>query len=105
DSVNMDQHGDMTLRGTMQNGQQVTDFREKLIGSGFFSSVSVEEQTPNPDHQHVSVRMTAHWKPFEGRSGLAIGPTPAEIQQAKTNKDTAMPGGGMFPPGMMFPPN
>lgn len=105
DSVNMDQHGDMTLHGMMQNGQQVTDFREKLIASGFFSAVSVEEQTPNPDRQHVSVRMTAHWKPFEARAGLVIGPTPAEIQQAKTNKEPAMPGGGMFPPGMMFPPN
>jgi hypothetical protein len=101
DSLSMDQHGDITMHGMMQNGQQVTDFRGKLISSGFFSAVSVEEQTPNPDRQHVTVRMSAHWKPFESRAGLAIGPTAEEIQQAKTNHDAAMP--GMFPGGMMMP--
>ena len=104
DTLNMNRQGDIALHGVMQNGNQVTDFRAKLIGSGFFSNVSVEEQTPTPDRQRVNLRMSAHWKPTEGRVGLAIAPTPEEIQQAKTNVDAGGAGGG-FPPGMMFPGN
>jgi hypothetical protein len=101
DSLTMDRHGDLSLHGVMQNGTQVTDFRSKLIASGFFSAVSVDEQTPTPDRQRVNLRMTAQWKPVEARAGLAIGPTADEIQKAKTNQDGAI--GGGFPPGMMPP--
>jgi hypothetical protein len=86
----------------MQNAQQVTDFRAKLIDSGFFERVTVEEQVPTPDRQKVNIRITAQWKPVEKRIGLAIGPTHDEIEKAKTN--SVAPGnspmrGGM-PPGM-----
>lgn len=101
DSLTMDRHGDLSLHGVMQNGTQVTDFRSKLIASGFFSTVSVDEQTPTPDRQQVNLRMTAQWKPVEARAGLVIGPTADEIQKAKTNQDGAV--GGGFPPGMMPP--
>ncbi len=101
DSLNMDKRGEVTLHGVMQNSMQVTDFRAKLIASGFFSIVTVEEQSPTPDRQRVNLRMTALWKPIEARAGLAVGPTADEIQQAKTNHDAG--GGGGFPPGMMFP--
>ena len=80
------------------NGQ-VTDFRAKLIASGFFSNVSVEEQSPTPDRQRVNLRMIAQWKPAAARNSLAFGPTASEIEQAKTNRDAT--GGGGFPPGMM----
>lgn len=107
DTLAMDRQGLVSLHGTMQNGQQVTDFRSKLIVSGFFTNVSVDEQTPSPDRQKVTLRMTAHWKPPADLAKLAIGPTPEEIEQAKTNKDTGGPGAlpaGMppgMPPGMM----
>ena len=42
----------------MQNAQQVTDFRAKLIASGFFSSITVEEQTPiqnQPESERADV--------------------------------------------------
>jgi hypothetical protein len=99
ESVTMNRRGEISLRGSMQNGQAVTDFRSKLIASGFFSSVAVEEQAPTPDRQKVNVRMTILWKPAADRARLAIGPSSQEIESANTNK-LAQAGGGGFP-GMM----
>lgn len=101
DSTSMNRRGEITLRGSMHDGQQVTDFRSKLMDTGFFERVTVEEQVPTPDHQKVNIRITALWKPFDKRAGLAIGPTREEIEKAKTNSVAQaggpMPGG--FPPG------
>jgi hypothetical protein len=63
DSLSINRRGDLSLRGTMQNSQQITDFRSKLIDSGFFATVAVEEQTPSPDRQRVVVRISAQCKP------------------------------------------
>jgi hypothetical protein len=111
ESVSMNRRGEVSLRGSMQNGQQVTDFRAKLMDSGFFDRVSVEEQVPTPDRK-VSIRLTAQWKTFDKRIGLAIGPTHDEIEKAKTNVlakgNSSMPGGmpaGMpagLPPGVVI---
>jgi Tfp pilus assembly PilM family ATPase len=73
DTVSMNRRGDLSLKGNMGNAQQMVDFRSKLIKSGFFSSVTVEEQTPSPDRQRMTVRLAAQWKP-----GLARGPVKAE---------------------------
>lgn len=104
DSTSMNRRGEISLRGSMHDGQQVTDFRAKLIDSGFFDRVTVEEQMPTPDRQKVNVRITAQWKPLEKRMGLAIGPTKEEIEKAKTNATAkaGSPGRGGMPPG--FPP-
>ena len=102
ESTSMNRRGEVSLRGSMQNAQQVTDFRSKLMDSGFFERVTVEEQVPTPDRQKVNVRITGLWKPYEKRAGLAIGPTHDEIEKAKTNTvahaGSPMPGG--MPPGM-----
>jgi hypothetical protein len=104
DQLTMNRRGEISLRGSLRDATQVTDFRTKLIGSGFLANVAVEEQAPTPDRQKVNVRMSAQWKPVEARAGLSIGPTAAEIEKAKTNKQAqagvALPPGGM-PPGMM----
>jgi len=95
DSLSMNRRGDLSLRGSMKDSQQVVGFRSKLIESGFFANVVVEEQTPTPDRQKVTVRMSAQWKPVGERASLAIGPTPEEIEKAKTRpKETP---GGAFP--------
>lgn len=86
DSVNMDRRGQISLRASMRNSEQVAEFRAKLIGSGFFGSVVVEEQTPTPDRQKVNVRLSAQWKPANELQALAIGPTAEEIEKAKSNK-------------------
>ena len=69
--LSMSRHGDVSLRANMANGQQVTDFRSKLIDSGWFANVVVEEQTPTQD-RHVSVRMTAQLKPLAARKELIV---------------------------------
>jgi hypothetical protein len=87
------------LHGSMPNFQQLADFRAKLIESGFFSVVTVEEQTPSPDRQKVNVRISAQWAPADARAGLSIGPSAEEIEKAKNNGGK-MPGGMSMPPGM-----
>jgi Tfp pilus assembly PilM family ATPase len=101
DALSMDSHGVVSLRGSFRDGQQVADFRGKLIASGFFANVTVEEQTPSPDRQKVNVRMTAQEKSATQLQSLAIGPTADEIEKAK-NKPAAQP--GMMPPGLSAMP-
>ena len=48
DSLTMDQHGEIQVRATMQSADQVMDFRSKLIASGFFANITVEEQIAEP---------------------------------------------------------
>ena len=103
ESVTMNRRGEVSLRGSMRTGDQVTDFRSKLINSGFFSTVAVEEQAPTPDRQKVNLRIAAQWKAPEARVGLTNGPTAEEIEKAKTNNAAMGGGGGGFPPGMMPP--
>lgn len=102
DSTSMNRRGEISMRGSMQNAQQVTDFRSKLIDSGFFERVTVDEQIPTPDRQKVNIRITAQWKSVQARAGLAIGPTHDEIEKAKTNTtaQARMPAG--MPPGLIM---
>jgi hypothetical protein len=81
DSVSMNRHGDVSIRGALPNGQQVADFRSKLINSGFFANVGVEEQTPTPDRQKVNVRMSAQWKPESSRTTPGVEPSRPSAEQ------------------------
>jgi hypothetical protein len=86
DSVSMNRRGDLALRGFMRDSQQVLDFRSKLISSGFFSTVVVEEQSPTPDRQRVNLRISAQFKSTPGRESLPMIPTAlaaAEIEKPK----------------------
>lgn len=62
ESLSLNRGGTLSLRGSMQNAQQATDFRTKLIDSELFSAVVLDELTPTPDRQKVIVRLTAQWK-------------------------------------------
>ena len=75
DSLSLNRRGEVGVTGFLQNLNQVGDFRMKLIDTGFFSSVVVEDQTPTPDRQRVNFRMTAQWKAASDRESLTIGPT------------------------------
>ncbi|HEY3856498.1 MAG TPA: hypothetical protein VGO67_19105 [Verrucomicrobiae bacterium] len=74
DSISMGKRGDLSIRGKMANGQQVTEFRNKLIDGGWFSSVVVEEQVPSPDRR-VTVRMSAQLKAAESRKPIPEEPS------------------------------
>jgi Tfp pilus assembly PilM family ATPase/Tfp pilus assembly protein PilN len=99
DTVSMNRRGDLSLKGMMQNSQQVVDFRSRLVKSGFFSTVTVEEQTPSPDRQRLTVRLSAQWKPFGSRPLVKAEPLPAGYQPS--GMPMGFPGMDGMPP--MFP--
>jgi hypothetical protein len=71
DDLGMGRHQQITLRLKTANAEQVSDFRAKLVESGWFANVMVEEQSPTPDRR-VSVRMTVELKPVEARKPLPV---------------------------------
>ena len=81
DALTMNSRGEVSLRGSFRDGQQVADFRTKLIDSGFFSNVSVEEQTPTPDRQKVNVRLSAQWKPAGQLQSLSMARRPKKLRK------------------------
>jgi hypothetical protein len=57
-----------------------------LLDTGCFTNVVVEEQTPTPDRQKLTVRMSAQWNAAAGRDALA--PALAALE-AEKNKPAA----------------
>jgi hypothetical protein len=101
DGVSLNRHQEISIRLKMGSAQQVSDFRSKLIESGWFTNVMVEEQTPSPDRR-VTVRMTAELRSAESRKPIA-----AEPPGKKTDVPSLAGSGpdfGMPPPVMMAPP-
>jgi hypothetical protein len=89
DALSLNSKGDIGIRATVKDSQQVTDWRSKLIDSGNFASVVVDEQTPSSDRQKMQVRITAQWRtPPEGakpaKTPTATATKPP--QAAQTNK-------------------
>jgi len=97
DSLTLNRRGELALKGNIGNAQQVVDFRTKLIKSAFFSSVTVEEQTPSPDRQRMTVRILAQCKPAGARPPVKAEPLPPGF----TPGGPAMPFPGMMPGGPM----
>ena len=91
DSVSMNRRGDLALRGSLHDGQQVAELRTKLIESGFFESVGIEEQTPSPDHQKVTVRMNAQWKPAVSRTTPVLDPVRSGESKRSPNQPAVGP--------------
>jgi hypothetical protein len=83
-SITLDQLGDISLKLDVQNPQQMMDFRGKLIDSGFFSNVSLEEQTPVPGQGQpkLNVRMSLRWKPAGQRPLIKMDPAPVAADAA-----------------------
>jgi hypothetical protein len=98
DSVSMNRRGELSLRGSLQNGQLVAELRSKLIDSGFFDSVGIEEQAPSPDHQKVTVRMNAQWKPADSRKTPALEPGRAAAESKRPPNSPAASSPPTSPP-------
>lgn len=81
ESCSLTRAGELSLRGKMGNGTDVTDFRTKLMNSGWFYSVAVDEQAQQPDRR-VNVRLTASLKPADLRR-----PLPSASPEAKNGKE------------------
>lgn len=82
-TLSVNRNGEIALNGFLQNLTQVGDFRLKLIQSGFFSSIVVEDQTPTPDRQRINFRITGRWKPAAEREVLNLGPVLPESNPGK----------------------
>lgn len=88
ETVSINRQGEVALTGFLRDLAQVGDFRLKLINSGFFSTVVIEDQSPTPDRQRINFRMTARWKDPAERESLSIGPVlpnPATNTPAASN--------------------
>jgi hypothetical protein len=107
ENLSMGRHQEISIRLKLGNNQQVTDFRSRLIDSGWFSNVVVEEQAASPDRR-VSVRMTASLKSADARKPITAEP-PGWKPEEPSPGDAAnfampMPEPGMTPPSQPSSP-
>ena len=91
ESLSLTRRGDVSIRASMRDSQQLADLRSKLIGSGIFSTIVVEEQTPSPDRQKITARIVGQWKP------ISDGKTPAPVSNVKTEKPPQNPPASVEP--------
>jgi hypothetical protein len=97
DSLTISRRGEIGLRGSAQGGQAATTLRSKMIDSGYFASVVIDEQTPVQNQQQVNFRMTAQARP-EAERKIAVASKPKiEKTGATTNKLNAPPGSAPQP--------
>ena len=89
DALSMNRRGDVSIRATMRDSQQVVQFRAKLLDSGGFGDLVVEEQNPTPDRQKIIVRMSGHWKPI-GEAKPPPAPAPRDTRVPATNPGVAV---------------
>ena len=61
DSLSMNRRGELAMRSTLRDPQQVAAFRSKLVQSGVFESIALEEQVPGPHQQNVMARFAGRW--------------------------------------------
>jgi Tfp pilus assembly PilM family ATPase len=92
DSVSMNRHGEVSLNGYLRDLAQVGEFHLKLINSGFFSTVVVEDQSPTPDRQRINFRINAQWKDIADREALSLGPVLPDPAGGKTGASNAVAG-------------
>jgi Tfp pilus assembly PilM family ATPase len=84
ESLALNRRGELSLRASLRNQQQAVEFRSRLIAAGFFSTVVVEEQTPSPDRQKVTIRLLAQWNPAQARESAARAVARPEETQYKS---------------------
>ncbi len=97
DNLSMSRRGDVSMRGSIKDPQQLADFRSKLLDAGCFTNVVVEEQSPTPDRQELTVRMSAQWDSSRGRDALASALAASDTARPK-------PAAKEGPPGKEGPP-
>jgi hypothetical protein len=93
ETLSMNRLGELSFRGTMPNSKEATDFRAKLISSGWFDSVVLEEQSPIINQQKVTVKISAHWRRSPGRAApdSPSATTNTTLENAALNPATPSP--------------
>jgi hypothetical protein len=103
ENLSLGRRQEISIRLKLGNSRQVTYFRSKLIDSGWFANVMVEEQAQSSDRR-LSVRMSAALKPAESRKLITAEPPGAKSDQPSDEPDPGMPM-PMPEPTMMMPPS
>ncbi len=98
ESLALSRRGDFAFKGYVRDMQQAVDFRGKLVDSGFFTNVVMEEQSPTPDRQKMNMRLIAQWRPVAAREVWLR-------EMAKPENATNAPVKPMVPTGGGMPPN
>jgi hypothetical protein len=84
DTLSMSRRGDFSLRGSMAQPEQATEFRRKLVDSGYFTSVVLDEQAPTPDRQKITFRLTVQVKDAAERPPLPPPATPSSSSKGSS---------------------
>lgn len=85
ESLSMNSRGEFAFSATLQNPQQANDLRTKLIDSGIFSSVVIEEQSPTPDQRQAKIRLRARWNPSPDVKSRVLDRVAGMAATTKTN--------------------
>lgn len=101
DSLSISRRGELALRGQAQGAQGPGTLRSKMLDSGYFANVVIDEQTPNPQNQQqVSFRMTSQVRAETDRKAfLANKPKPDKNATNKTANPTMPTGAPVEMPG------
>jgi len=83
EALSMDRRGEFSFRGQLQNSQNASDLRTKLIESGLFSNVVLEEQSTVPNKKQVNVRITARWNTDPKAKSEALKRIDAKAEENK----------------------
>ena len=62
ETLSIGRRGDVSLRGKASDPDGANNLRSKLVDSGFFSRVVIEEQTPDQNRREVKFRISAELK-------------------------------------------
>jgi len=89
DALTLDRRGEFGFRATLANPQQATDLRARLLESGLFSSVVLEEQTPAENNRKLITRISARWKTDPKTPSKTIDKIVAESTASSTNAPTS----------------
>jgi hypothetical protein len=85
ESLRMNSRGEFAFSATLQNPQQANDLRTKLIDSGIFSNVVIEEQSPTPDQRQAKIRLRARWNPSSEVKSPVLDRVAGTAPTTKTN--------------------
>jgi hypothetical protein len=62
ETLSLNRRGELAMRTTLRDPPQVAEFRSRLVQSGLFESVALEEQTMAANRQGVNARFVGRWK-------------------------------------------
>jgi hypothetical protein len=85
ESVSMARRGDLNVRGSMENPGAATEFRSKLIESGLFSKLVLEEQSPLPNGQKITFRISAQMNLDDARKPSSTNANQPTARQESKN--------------------